>query len=203
MAILTVLDPQSGRHFVRAAHGSAPSAVGVEVVPGVGITGQALRDRKLVTVGARARRIEVRQRPREGGSHATDRPGSGRSAPRSNRAASSPRSRSADPTRSAPSMPTTWPLSSLLGPVVTLAIAADMQRQETEQGSPRDSLTGLYNRAYLDAALDQLLALRRRSQPHERPPLSMIMFDIDSFRLFERPARTRRSATRSCAPWRP
>ena len=52
---MTVLDPQSGRHFVRAVHGGAPSALGVEVVPGVGVTGQALRDRKLVTVGVRRR----------------------------------------------------------------------------------------------------------------------------------------------------
>ena len=71
----------------------------------------------------------------------------------------------------------------LMSPVVTLATAAELRRQEGEQGTPRDSLTGLYNRAYLDAALGQLLALRRRSQPNERPPLSMIMFDIDSFRL--------------------
>ena len=51
-AVLTVLDPQSGRHFVRAVIGAAPSAIGAEVVPGVGVTGQALRDGKPVVVGA-------------------------------------------------------------------------------------------------------------------------------------------------------
>jgi diguanylate cyclase (GGDEF)-like protein len=52
-----------------------------------------------------------------------------------------------------------------------------------EEGSPRDTVTGLYNKAYLDAALEQVIALRRRTAPEQRPPLSMIMFDIDSFAL--------------------
>jgi diguanylate cyclase len=71
----------------------------------------------------------------------------------------------------------------LVSPVAVLAVSGSLQRLELEQGSPRDAQTGLYNRAYLDAALDQLLALRRRMAPPDRPPLSMIMFDIDSFRL--------------------
>ena len=48
MAVLTLLDPQSGRHFVRAAFGGG-SAVGVEVTPGVGVTGRAIQDRRIVT----------------------------------------------------------------------------------------------------------------------------------------------------------
>ena len=53
MAVLTLLDPPSGRHFVRASQGGKGSAVGVEVLPGVGITGQAIRERRLiVTDGA-------------------------------------------------------------------------------------------------------------------------------------------------------
>ncbi len=48
MGVLTVLDPQSGRYFVRASYGTGSSAVGVEVVPGVGITGQAIRDRRTI-----------------------------------------------------------------------------------------------------------------------------------------------------------
>jgi diguanylate cyclase (GGDEF)-like protein len=182
MAVLTVLDPQSGRHFVRAVHGGAPSAIGVEVVPGVGVTGQALRDRKLVVGGARQT-----DSARDGGRRAK------------RRADGTPQIVAALPLaqqgrviatvtigRSDPDRPfdaDDFGALDLVSPVITLAISSELQRQEVEQGSPRDSLTGLYNRAYLDAALDQLLALRRRSQPHERPPLSMIMFDIDSFQL--------------------
>jgi GAF domain len=52
MAVLTVLEPASGRHVVRAARGSGSSPIGVEVVPGVGITGQAIRDRRVVVAAA-------------------------------------------------------------------------------------------------------------------------------------------------------
>ena len=181
-AVLTVLDPQSGRHFVRAVHGGAPSAIGVEVVPGVGVTGQALRDRKPVVVAAR---------PADPAGESGRRP--------ARRPDGTPQIVAALPLghqgrviatitigRSDPDRAFNagdFAALDLVSPVVTLAIASELQRLETEQGSPRDALTGLYNRPYLNAALEQLLALRRRTQPNERSPLSMIMFDIDSFRL--------------------
>lgn len=59
--VLTVLDPRSGRHVVRAVDGTPSSALGVEVLPGVGITGQAIRDRRLVMTG----------NPRPGGGQTT------------------------------------------------------------------------------------------------------------------------------------
>jgi two-component system cell cycle response regulator len=68
-------------------------------------------------------------------------------------------------------------------PLVTLSVTASLARREVEEGSPRDPTTGLYNRAFLEAALEQLLALRRRTPPEERQPLSLIMFDVDDFRL--------------------
>jgi diguanylate cyclase (GGDEF)-like protein len=68
-------------------------------------------------------------------------------------------------------------------PIFTLAAAGTLARREVDEGSPRDPLTGLYNHAYLDAALSQMLALRRRTPPEERRPLAMVMFDIDSFRM--------------------
>ncbi len=181
-AVLTVLDPQSGRQFVRAVHGGATSAIGVEVEPGVGVTGQALRDRKLVVVGPRAA---------DGGGDAEHRS--------ARRAEGAPQIVAALPLahqgrviatitlgrldHDRPFSATDFAALDFVSPVVTLAIASELQREEAEQGSPRDGLTGLYNRAYLDAALEQLVALRRRSPPNERPPLSMIMFDIDSFQL--------------------
>jgi len=48
MAVLTVLEPASGRHVVRAALGSGSAAVGIEVRLGVGITGEAIRDRRVI-----------------------------------------------------------------------------------------------------------------------------------------------------------
>jgi diguanylate cyclase (GGDEF)-like protein len=67
--------------------------------------------------------------------------------------------------------------------LVTLAVSGPLATREAEAGSPRDGLTGLYNHAYLEAALEQLIALRRRRAPEDRQPISMIVFDIDSFGL--------------------
>ena len=178
MCVLTLLDPQTGRHFVRAAQGGAGSAVGVEVIPGVGVTGQALRERRTVVglpasppVSSAAAGAVAAVPALQGG-----------------RVIATLTIGRADARR--PFTAEDMAALDLIGPVVTLAVSGSLQRQEMEHGSPRDAQTGLYTRAYLDAALEQLLALRRRTDPAERPPLSMILFDIDSFtRLNDRHGR--------------
>jgi diguanylate cyclase (GGDEF)-like protein len=169
MCVLTLLDPQTGRHFVRAARGGGGgSAVGVEVIPGVGVTGQALRERRPVLAIPTSRgrgATAVAAVPALQGGRVIAILTIGR--------ADASGAFGADDVAAL----------DLVAPIVTLAVSGSLQRQEMEQGSPRDAQTGLYTRAYLDAALEQLLALRRRSAPTERPPLSMIMFDIDSFPL--------------------
>nr|MBA2570322.1 sensor domain-containing diguanylate cyclase [Chloroflexota bacterium] len=57
-------------------------------------------------------------------------------------------------------------------------------RSELSESALRDPLTDLYNRTYLDAALDQLLALRRRMKSEDRRPMAVILFDLDGFRRF-------------------
>lgn len=183
MAMLTVLDLQSGRHHIRAIHGGNESAMGVEVLPGVGVTGQALREKRTVIVAAKPSDAAPEAAPAEEG--------------QPNRAA--PKVVAAMPViqqgrviatltvgRSDPRRPFTArdrTAMDMVGPVVTLAVAGQLQRQEFAHGSPRDAVTGLYNRAYLDEALDQLFALRRRTPPDARSQLSMVMFDIDGFKL--------------------
>jgi diguanylate cyclase (GGDEF)-like protein len=68
-----------------------------------------------------------------------------------------------------------------MAPLVALAATGTLARREAVSDSPRDPVTGLYNRSYLEAALEQLIALRRREPVEARPPLSMVMFDIDAF----------------------
>ena len=158
MAVLTILDPPTGRHFVRAVYGGSGSALGVEVLPGVGITGQAIRQRQVILAGSAAalpalqagRVIATITFGRNERKHAF---GEGER----------------------------QLLEGIL-PVVTLAAAGTLARREGDEGSPRDAMTGLFNHAYLDAALDQLLALRRRTPPEGRVPLALLMFDVDSFR---------------------
>ncbi len=164
MAVLTVLDPQSGRHFRQGRSWWRP-----------------IRDR----CGDRPRRRHHRPGPprpearqgwctpfriEERSQRAAPRRRGRRIAAGCGRAAADPagpRHRHADhrPVRSRGDLrsPRTWRILELVSPVIALAIGAELNRQENEHGSPRDALTGLYNRAYLDAALDQLLALRLRS----------------------------------------
>lgn len=158
MAVLTILDPPTGRHFVRAVYGGSGSALGVEVLPGVGITGQAIRQRQVLLGGATAALPALQA----GRVIATITFGRSEHKP--------------------PFGEGERRLLEGILPVVTLAAAGTLARREGDEGTPRDALTGLFNHAYLDAALDQLLALRRRLAPNERVPLAMLMFDIDSFR---------------------
>ena len=158
MAVLTILDPPTGRHFVRAVHGGSGSALGVEVLPGVGITGQAIRQRQVVLAGAMAA-LPALQAGRVIATITLGRSERKRAFGESERKL----------------------LEGIL-PVVTLAAAGTLARREGDEGSPRDAMTGVYNHAYLDAAMEQLLALRRRTPPEERVPLAMLMFDVDSFR---------------------
>ena len=159
MAVMTVLDPPTGRHFVRAVHGTAAGALGVEVLPGVGITGQAIRERRILVAGMTAA-LPATQ--------------AGRVIATLTLARSD---------RRQPFTDADLPALEQILPIVTLAAAGTLARREVDEGSPRDPLTGLYNHAYLDAALSQLLALRRRTPPEERRPLAMVMFDVDSFRM--------------------
>ena len=158
MAVLTILDPPTGRHFVRAVYGGSGSALGVEVLPGVGITGQAIRQRQVILAGSAAA-LPALQAGRVIATITFGRNERKRAFGESERRL----------------------LEGIL-PVVTLAAAGTLARREGDEGAPRDGMTGLFNHAYLDAALDQLLALRRRTAPEQRVPLALLMFDVDSFR---------------------
>lgn len=178
MAVLTVLDPPSGRHFVRATFGGGGSAVGVEVLPGVGITGQAIRDRRLVVTGAidatTVKGLKRRLRGRSGGVQSM----AAVAGLQQGRVVASLTVGRQD---GEPFAADEHRLLESIASLVTLAVSGSLVRSEVEQGSPRDPLTGLYNRMYLDATFEQIIALRRRTAPEARSPLSMILFDIDGF----------------------
>ena len=175
MAVLTVLDPPSGRQFVCAARGSGSSAVGVEVVPGVGITGQAIRDQRLVVAsGADTLSFDGLNRRLRGRSAASMAAvacvQAGRVIASLTVGRSDGSSFSRDDQR----------LLEAIASIVTLAVSGSLVKPEIAQET-RDHLTGLYNRAYLDTVFEQILAWRRRTQPEKRPPMTGILFDIDGF----------------------
>jgi diguanylate cyclase (GGDEF)-like protein len=196
MAALTVIDLRTGRHTVRAVHGTSSAAVGVEVLPGVGLAGQAIRDHRSVVVGplpqdATATAGTVLERITrwlDGGAARRPEP---RTASRVPPAMAVPMLHAGSVVatltlgRSSTNRPFTdaeRQLVEVAAPQIGLAVVNALLRDQLRDASLRDPLTGLYNRAYLDAALDQVLALRRRTPPQERRALSLILFDIDSFR---------------------
>jgi diguanylate cyclase (GGDEF)-like protein len=69
---------------------------------------------------------------------------------------------------------------------VSLAIANAELHAQVADAAIRDPLTGLFNRRYLDAALERLLAARDRLEPSERRPVAAILFDLDHFGNFNK-----------------
>jgi diguanylate cyclase (GGDEF)-like protein len=62
-----------------------------------------------------------------------------------------------------------------------LAVTNVFLHAEVADLALRDPLTGLFNRRYLDPALEQLFARRSRVPVEERVALAAIMFDLDHF----------------------
>jgi diguanylate cyclase (GGDEF)-like protein len=69
----------------------------------------------------------------------------------------------------------------MLGAQSALAVTNVFLHAEVAELALHDPLTGLYNRRYLDPALEQLFAQRARLPVEERVPLAAIMFDLDHF----------------------
>ena len=169
MVVLTIVDLHSDRHFVRGVHGVGEAAMGVEVVPGVGITGQALKERRLLVATADTSRTPTAPAPVVAALPILQ----------SDTVVATLTVRRSDTSR--PFDADDRAVLDVLGPIVALALAHQLAAQDWQVGSSRDDLTGLYNAAYLEASFDQMLALRRRVAPAERQPLSLIMFEVDGF----------------------
>ncbi len=69
---------------------------------------------------------------------------------------------------------------------VSLALANAELHATVADLAIRDSLTGLFNRRHLDAALVRMLAARERLSVAERRPIAAIMFDLDHFGAFNK-----------------
>lgn len=175
LVAITLVDPRDGRHFVRAIHGADPGLMGVEVLPGVGVAGQAIRDRHVVVAERRqpvaaapdseeisfVAAVPIMEGPAVQAAITVGRRGEARSFS----------ALEAD-------------LLTQVATSIALLLDNAELRAELAESALHDPLTGLYNRTYLDASLDQLLALRRRLTREDRPPMAVLLFDIDRFRRF-------------------
>ena len=178
---LHVLDRETSRYLLRAADGVDASAIGDEVKPGEGLAGRALRDRTMIIDDAVPR--PARARPGAGFlfDERAGTPVLGAALPLIRDGAvvgllTLMRGDSAD-RFSEPELDALR----MLGEQAVLAITNTFLHAELRELAMRDPLTGLFNRRYLDPALEQLVAQRARMPEAERFPLAAIMFDLDHF----------------------
>lgn len=181
IAALHVLDRESGRYLLAAVEGSSMMTPGAEVRPGEGMAGRAIRDRAMVIDDAAPRPPGIRS---VAGGFLEEEP------PVPMLASAVPLIR--DRTvlgaltlmrsdRSAPFTDVERDALAMLGEQSALAVTNVFLHAEVAELALRDPLTGLFNRRYLDPALEQLFARRSRLPVEERVPLAAIMFDLDHF----------------------
>ena len=179
VAALHVLDRESGRYLLAAVEGGA-TPPGAEARPGQGMAGRAIRDRVMV--------IDDEAPPPPGPGAAAGFLAEEPAAPMLAAAVPLIRDRTvlgaltimrAD--RSAAFSDVERDALAMLAEQSALAVTNVFLHAEVADLALRDPLTGLFNRRYLDPALEQLFARRARLPLEERVPLAAIMFDLDHF----------------------
>ena len=181
IAALHVHDRESGRYLLRAVEGSELGILGAEARPGEGMAGRAVRDRTMIIDDA----VTLPPSPRtvDGGFMPSTPPGP-------MLAASIPLIRDRAVLGALTLMRTDRSPAftqlerdalAMIGQQAALAVTNVQLHAEVAELAMRDPLTGLFNRRYLDPAIEQLFARRSRMSIDERVPLAAIMFDLDHF----------------------
>ena len=179
IAALVVLDRATGRYLLGAVEGADDDYLGSEVRPGEGMAGRAIRDRALVI-------DEQFGRPSFAHSVAT----AGDPALSPMQAAAMPLAREGAVVgaitvlrhdRDRPFTQLERDALAMIAEQVALGVANAFLHADVRELAVRDPLTGLFNRRYLDPALEQLMAQRARLPESERPALSVVMYDFDRF----------------------
>jgi diguanylate cyclase (GGDEF)-like protein len=180
--VLTILDRTQGRYYVRTIAGPHREYLGVEVVPGEGLAGKAIRDRALVVVdrydgSTDAHAIAV------GGARDTV---GGAAMPliRDDVVVGALTLIRSDLDR--PFGPDETEALPILAGLIALAVTNTFLHADMTELSIRDSLTGLFNRRYLDTTMARLDALRDRSSMDDRGRAAIVIFDLDLFGDFNK-----------------
>jgi len=178
---LHVIDRASGRYLLAAVEGGDTTSLGTEARSGEGIAGRAIRDRAMVMDDGAAPLPAMRPVGLASPAEEPAAPMLAAAVPiirdgavlgaltlvRRDRADGF-----GDLDRDALAM---------LGEQIAMAITNVFLHSDVAELALRDPLTGLFNRRYLDPALEQLFARRARLPRDERVPLAAIMFDLDHF----------------------
>jgi diguanylate cyclase (GGDEF)-like protein len=181
-ASLVVRDPATGEDRIAAIHGGDMRYLGARIMPGEGMSGRAIVERRVVT--------------HEGMTRA-DLPATvqGSNIPDIFAAAAMPLIHddrvlgAISVTRSDISRPFTAleieTMEIIAAQVATTLVNAALHDQLAD-AAIRDPLTGLWNRRQLDVGLARLFATRDRMDPESRRPVAAILFDLDHFGAFNK-----------------
>ena len=179
---LTILDRATGRHAIRAIAGPDTAYLGLEISPGVGLAGRAIGERILVVddrYDASTNSLAVAA----GGTGDTV---AGAAVPliRDDVVVGALTLVRRDLDR--PFGPDELEALPILAGLVALAVTNTFLHADMTELSIRDSLTGLFNRRYLDATITRLEAARSRSQLDDRKRAAVVIFDLDHFGAFNK-----------------
>lgn len=182
IAGLIVRDPTTGEDRLTAVLGLDAAYLGVRIMPGEGMAGQAIERRAIVRDDALARAdfpLTIR------GSRIPDT----LAAMASPLIADDEIVGAISVSRTDLSRPFT-PLEeeglTLMAAQVVLALRNTALHAQVAEAAIRDPLTGLWNRRQLDVSLAHLFALRSRQEPDARHPVAAILFDLDEFGAFNK-----------------
>lgn len=182
MVVLTLLDVGTGEFHAVAIEGGDPHLVGIRILPGEGTTGRSIQDHRL-TVDDHLDRARF---PQAAGSATVPDVVATMAVPlmRDGEAFGAVLWLRGDLSR--PYSTEEQEVAALLGVQVSLALVNLGLLNEAREAAITDPLTGLHNRRFFDASMEQLLALRARDGEKVRQPMSAIMFDLDHFGLINK-----------------
>lgn len=174
---LTVLDRPTGQYFIRTVAGPDQQYLGLLIEPGIGLAGRAVRDRALVIDP----RFDPTANPAAIEAGATLQPMAGLGVPlvRDDVVVGALTLVRHDLDR--PFTPDELEALPIVAGVVALAITNTFLHADVTELSVRDSLTGLFNRRYLDATMTRFEAARARRAPEARERAAVAIFDLDHF----------------------
>ena len=179
---LTILERTTSRYVIKAVAGPDRAYLGLEVEPGVGLAGRALRDRALVVDD----RYDASTNAAAVAAGATRDILAGAAVPliRDDVVVGALTLVRRDLER--PFSPDDLEALPILAGLVALAVTNTFLHAEVTEMSVRDSLTGLFNRRFLDATLARLESARARHESGDRTRAAVVIFDLDDFGEFNK-----------------
>ncbi len=174
---LTILDRATTQYVLRAVTGPEKQYVGLTIEPGDGLAGRAIRDRVLVVDD----RFDPARSPAivAGGGPTDLMAGAAVPLIRDDVVVGALTILRMDIAK--PFAPDELEALPIIAGLVALAITNTFLHMEVTELSVRDSLTGLFNRRHLDAAIARMEASRARRTAADRDPAAAVIFDLDHF----------------------